>query len=219
VHAWRNISVPHHRFPELSPPHSGILAVVVIGFFITLVLAWYHGEKGSQRVTGIELLMLAGALTIGGVALMWLGRGGALGHQGDDSSTPAIPAVAEQGSIAVLPFINMSSDSGQEFFSDGLTEELLKVLAQLPELRVASQTSAFAFKGKDVGIDSIARALRVSNVLEGSVRKAGSTVRITAQLIEAVTGYHIWSATSTGTSRTSSPSRTRSPRPSSPSCA
>lgn len=87
----------------------------------------------------------------------------------------------------------MSSDPEQEFFSDGISEELLNVLAQLPELRVASRTSAFAFKGTAVGIDSIARALNVRHVLEGSVRKAGDRVRITAQLIDAATGYHLWS--------------------------
>jgi TolB-like protein/tetratricopeptide (TPR) repeat protein len=165
-----------------------------VGFFATLVLAWYHGEKGAQKVTGIELLMLAGILTIAGAALAFVGRGGSPEPPPAESGAPGVATVAEQGSIAVLPFVNMSSESEQEYFSDGLTEELLNVLAQLPELRVASRTSAFAFKGKEVGIDSIGRALRVANVLEGSVRKAGSTVRITAQLIDAVSGYHRWSS-------------------------
>jgi serine/threonine-protein kinase len=99
-----------------------------------------------------------------------------------------------QNSIAVLPFVNMSGDATQEY-PDGLTEELLNVLAQLPELRVASRTSAFAFKGREVGIDSIAKALRVAHVLEGSVRQAGQRVKITAQLIDAGSGYHLWSDT------------------------
>ena len=102
-------------------------------------------------------------------------------------------APAETPAIAVLPFINLSGDAGNEYFSDGVTEELLNVLAQVPGLRVASRTSAFAFKGKDVGVDSIGRALRVGYVLEGSIRTDADTVRITAQLIDAKTGFHVWS--------------------------
>ena len=101
----------------------------------------------------------------------------------------------QQPSIAVLPFVNMSGAIEHEYFSDGVTEELLNVLARVPGLKVAARTSSFAFKNKDIGIDSIARALRVTHVLEGSVRAAGDHVRITAQLIEAHTGYHLWSET------------------------
>ncbi len=98
-------------------------------------------------------------------------------------------------SIAVLPFVNLSSDPEQEFFSDGISEELLNVLAQVPELRVAARTSSFQFKGDNRDISEIARLLKVNHVLEGSVRKAGSRLRITAQLIEAENGYHLWSET------------------------
>ena len=96
-------------------------------------------------------------------------------------------------SIVVLPFVNMSNDPEQEFFSDGLSEEILNVLAQIQDLRVISRTSAFAFKGKDVDIPTIAAQLNVSHVLEGSVRKAGDDVRITAQLIEVESDSHLWS--------------------------
>ncbi len=103
-------------------------------------------------------------------------------------------AVADtQKSIVVLPFINMSNDPDQEFFSDGLSEELLNVLAQIKDLRVISRTSAFAFKGKNVDIPTIAAQLNVTHVLEGSVRKAGDDIRITAQLIEVATDSHLWS--------------------------
>jgi TolB-like protein len=98
-------------------------------------------------------------------------------------------------SIAVLPFVNMSGDKEQEYFSDGLTEELLNSLAEINELQVAARTSAFSFKGKDTDIGTIARKLNVGAVLEGSVRRSGNTVRITTQLINAVTGYHLWSHT------------------------
>ncbi len=103
-------------------------------------------------------------------------------------------APAEQ-SIAVLPFVNMSSDPEQEYFSDGLSEELLNLLAQIPSLHVAARTSSFSFKGEKIDIPAVAAKLRVANVLEGSVRKAGNKVRVTAQLIKAADGYHLWSGT------------------------
>jgi adenylate cyclase len=96
-------------------------------------------------------------------------------------------------SIAVLPFVNMSDDGANEYFSDGLSEELLNLLAKVPELKVAARTSSFQFKGKTGDIETIAEQLKVANVLEGSVRKAGNQVRITAQLIKADDGYHLWS--------------------------
>ena len=110
--------------------------------------------------------------------------------------TPAAAAFAPPShSIAVLPFVNMSGDKEQEYFSDGLTEELLNSLAQINELQVAARTSAFSFKGKDTDVGTIARKLNVGAVLEGSVRRSGNTVRVTTQLINAVTGFHLWSHT------------------------
>ena len=98
-------------------------------------------------------------------------------------------------SIAVLPFTNMSDDPGQEYFSDGISEELLNLLAKIPELTVISRSSAFSFKDQSFTIPEIARRLNVAHVIEGSVRKAGNQVRITAQLIEASTDKHLWSDT------------------------
>ena len=98
-------------------------------------------------------------------------------------------------SIAVLPFVNMSGEKDQDYFSDGLSEELLNALAEINELQVAARTSAFYFKGKDVKIGTIARELNVGAILEGSVRRSGNTVRVTTQLVNAVTGYHLWSHT------------------------
>ena len=98
-------------------------------------------------------------------------------------------------SIAVLPFVNLSGDKDQEYFSDGLTEELLNSLAEIEGLQVAARTSAFSFKGQDNDIGTIARKLNVGAVLEGSVRRSAKTIRITAQLINAVTGFHLWSKT------------------------
>jgi serine/threonine-protein kinase len=110
------------------------------------------------------------------------------------STTGAAP-VAETNSLAVLPFTDLSSGKDQEYFSDGLTEELLNALVKIPELKVAGRTSSFAFKGKNEDLRSIARKLGVSNILEGSVRKAGNKIRITAQLVKAEDGFHLWSET------------------------
>ena len=112
---------------------------------------------------------------------------------------PAVPVPTQtalqvnEKSIAVLPFVNMSSDKEQEYFSDGIAEELLNLLAKIPELHVAARTSAFSFKGRNLKMEEIGRELRVKYVLEGSVRKSGNKVRITAQLIHVADGYHVWS--------------------------
>ena len=98
-----------------------------------------------------------------------------------------------QPSIAVLPFVNMSGDKEQEYFSDGLAEEIINALTKIPDLQVIARTSAFAFKGKQEDIRNIAEALGVANILEGSVRKSGNRIRVTAQLIEASKGVHLWS--------------------------
>jgi TolB-like protein len=107
----------------------------------------------------------------------------------------AEPGTIPEKSIAVLPFVDMSEKRVQEYFSDGLSEELLNLLAQVPDLRVSARSSSFYFKGKSEDVAIIARKLRVAHVLEGSVRKAGSTIRVTAQLIRADSGYHLLSKT------------------------
>ena len=105
----------------------------------------------------------------------------------------AVKSQEPQPSIAVLPFANMSADKENEYFGDGLAEEIINALAQIPDLKVTARTSAFAFRGKDQDITTIAEALRVRTVLEGSVRRSGNRVRVTAQLINAADGYHLWS--------------------------
>jgi TolB-like protein/Tfp pilus assembly protein PilF len=110
---------------------------------------------------------------------------------GTEPAEPQYPP----NSIAVLPFVNMSDDAANEYFSDGISEELLNLLAKIPELRVIARTSSFAYKGKDVNIADMANELKVGHILEGSVRKAGNQVRITAQLIRASDSSHLWSET------------------------
>jgi serine/threonine-protein kinase len=109
------------------------------------------------------------------------------------SPPPAVAHDVERKSIAVLPFANMSDDPEAEYFSDGMTEEIINALAQLEGLRVAARTSCFAFKGKPADIGEIGAKLKVATVLEGSVRKSGSRLRITAQLVNVADGYHLWS--------------------------
>ena len=108
---------------------------------------------------------------------------------------PAQGSFEPAPSIAVLPFVNMSSDPEQEYFSDGLTEEILNRLAQLPELRVAGRTPSFKYREQDLDLREVAAELGVSNILEGSVRKSGNRIRATAQLIKADDGFHLWSDT------------------------
>ncbi len=147
-------------------------------------------------------VLIAAALAYVGVDRLWLSKrddpqkafGGGdtcLAFRVFACDAHSIPAK----SIAVLPFVNMSSDKDQEYFSDGLSEELLNLLAKIPELRVAARTSSFYYKGKDVKLTDVARELQVAHLLEGSVRKSGNRVRITAQLIRASDGYHQWSET------------------------
>ena len=111
------------------------------------------------------------------------------------SSEPEGEAATADKSIAVLPFVNMSSDPEQEYFSDGISEEILNALAKIKELKVAGRTSSFSFKGKNEDLRLIGKALSVAHILEGSVRKSGNQIRITAQLIKVDDGYHMWSET------------------------
>lgn len=111
----------------------------------------------------------------------------------ETTNSEASEQLISNESIAVLPFVNMSNDAGNEYFSDGLSEELLNLLAQIPELKVAARTSSFSVKNKELHVSKIGEMLKVAHVLEGSVRKAGDQVRITAQLISTADGYHLWS--------------------------
>jgi TolB-like protein/Tfp pilus assembly protein PilF len=160
--------------------------------------------RGAPRWSKAALLCVVAALTVASAYLLverpWISKPLAAKPVTATASAAAAPANAAPfapppHSIAVLPFVNMSGDKEQEYFSDGLTEELLNSLAEISELQVAARTSAFSFKGKDIDIGTIARKLNVGAVLEGSVRRSSHTVRITAQLINAVTGFHLWSKT------------------------
>jgi len=137
------------------------------------------------------------ALLIATAVIVFIGIGYFIYNSFDKSTKGDKAARGEitKSSIAVLPFVNMSNDKEQEYFSDGMSEELLNLLSKVPDLKVISRTSSFSFKGKNQDVRSIGDALGVANILEGSVRKSGNTIRITAQLIETKNGTHLWSET------------------------
>ncbi|MFO7589150.1 MAG: hypothetical protein R6X22_13975 [Gemmatimonadota bacterium] len=197
------------RLPESFLPL--VTAIVLVGFPIAVVLAWAfeatpEGIRRTEDATAAELAEIlsaprsrrwpAGVLALGGLAALlagawYVGRSSA----GSPATDGASGVLTGEVSIAVLPFADMSPDGDQEYFSDGISEELLNLLAKIPDLRVASRTSAFSFKGQNLEIPDIAGRLGVDHVLEGSVRKAGDEIRITAQLIDARTDTHLWSET------------------------
>lgn len=178
VAGWLFIEVSSTVLPALGSPEwvvPIVVALVLLGFPVAIVLAWAFDvtPEGIRRTPGRAA------------------------HRAQPREPAGAPraAVEPDKSIAVLPFINMSDDRDNEYFSDGMTEEILNALVRVRELRVASRTSAFAFKGKELDIREIGERLGVATVLEGSVRKAASRIRVTAQLIDIENGYHLWSET------------------------
>jgi TolB-like protein len=163
-------------------------------------------ERGVSRAPARRLSVVLTALSIAAVVALVTAtaiRAGWLWHkpvpklEASTAFAPVAttPAAIPEKSVAVLPFLDMSEKKDQEYFSDGLSEELIDMLTKIPELRVPARTSSFYFKGKQATVADIAKALGVAHVLEGSVRKSGNTLRITAQLVRADNGYHLWSET------------------------
>jgi TolB-like protein/predicted Zn-dependent protease len=191
----QGIDIVAQRFGWPEQTMRLVIITLSVGLFVTLVLAWYHGERGAQRVTGTELLILALVLGIGG-GLLW--RFVSI-TRGTTEQFVATRLAAESKSevnaksVAVLAFANLSDDKGSEYFSDGISEELLTVLQKIPGLHVAARTSAFSFKGKNATAQEIGQKLGVAHLVEGSVRKAGDVVRIAARLTRTDTGEQLWS--------------------------
>jgi len=167
----------------------GITIALVIGFFVTLVLAWYHGERGAQRVSGIELLILALLLAIGGEVVSQFAPSA---PPPAAAPTTVAPSISPK-SLAILPFTDLSPEHDQEYFSDGIAEELQSALTRLHDLKVAGRSSSLYYKGRHEDLRAIGKALGVANVLEGSVRKQGDRVRITAQLVRTDDDFRVWS--------------------------
>jgi len=199
--AWAVTEASSVVVPALHLPEWLVTAIVVfllVGFPVAMVLAWIFdvGPQGIERTEPIadappamrvRLRMAYAAV----VLLLMAGLGYLLYERGFGRAHANEP----HSSIAVLPFTNLSGDASRDYFSDGMSEELLNLLARIPGLKVASRTSSFAYKGRNVDIREVGQELGVETVLEGSVRQAGDQVRITAQLIDAETGFHLWSET------------------------
>src|SRR5262245_49557188 len=186
--SWVALQVAELLFDMLEVPRWGLKLVFVlllIGFPLALLLSWMHQltPSGLQRESvSPEPAPQPPAPVPGG------------SQPGAAPPTAALPHDLATGpSIAVLPFANLSDDKANEYFADGLSEELLNLLSRLPGLRVVARTSSFSFKGRAVGVGEIARELKVAHLLEGSVRRSGSRVRIAAQLIRASNSSHVWS--------------------------
>jgi len=192
-------------------PHSAmhvVFGLLALGLAIALVLAWYHGEKGRQRVSGAELLLIALVLAIGGGLLWRFGRSespSATSRVAEATSPDA--AVRKPGSaipipaksIAVLPFENLSSDKDNAYFSDGMQDLILTKLADIGQLKVISRTSTMKYASHPDDLKTIAQQLGVATILEGSVQKAGNQVLINVQLIDAKTDAHLWAQSYTRT--------------------
>jgi TolB-like protein/tetratricopeptide (TPR) repeat protein len=221
VGAWLVVQVASTLFPAFHVPEWATRALVIVlalGFLPALVFAWVYeltpeGIKrdaevppeasiAPQTARRMDRMLIA----VLGLALVYFAfdkfvlapRRAQAQASVAAAASPAprtAPTPVDDMSIAVLPFVDMSQAKDQEYFSDGLSEELLNQLAQVPNLRVIARTSSFSFKGKEVPVSDIARTLQVGHVLEGSVRKSGNTLRITAQLIRAADSSHLWSQT------------------------
>lgn len=209
VVGWLLVQVAGAMESALTMPgwfDTVIFSALLLGFPIALILAWAFemtpdgvkptstaqsdGDAPPKVTRGLDVAILGCLLAVGGL-VAWQTIGST------DTTRPsnqvATEAATTDSSIAVLPFVDMSPEGDQEYFSDGISEELLNVLAQVEALKVAGRTSAFSFKNKDQDLRKIGEILAVDHILEGSVRKSGDKIRVTAQLIRAADGFHLWS--------------------------
>lgn len=199
--AWMVTEASSVVMPALRLPEWTVTFVVVflmVGFPVAMIMAWVFdvGPQGIKRTAPLrdETASMQVRLRVAYAAVVLLLMAG-LGYLLYERGLGRAMAGERHGSIAVLPFTNLSGDASKDYFSDGMSEELLNLLARVPGLQVASRTSAFAYKGRNVDIRQVGKDLGVETVLEGSVRQAGDQVRITAQLIDTETGFHLWSDT------------------------
>lgn len=185
-------------------PHAvarASMLLFALGLPLVMTFAWYHGERASSHFSKAELTIVSILLVLGSLLFYVFVEPGA------ETGTPPVQAEEQAGvaaareasldpktgiSLAVMPFANLSSDAEQEFFSDGMTEELITALAKIPDLRVVARESAFQYKGTKNDSRAVGQALGATYLIEGSVRKAGNRVRITAQLVKASDGVNVW---------------------------
>jgi TolB-like protein/Flp pilus assembly protein TadD len=193
----QGIDIVAQQFGWPEGVRRGITLALVVGFFVTLVIAWYHGERGMQRVSGTELLIIGLVLAVGG-GFLWRF---AAGSHPSDNKTSAAPnesptsepaAAIPEKSIAVLPFDSLSEDKSNAFFAEGVQDEILTRLAKVADLKVIARTSTKKFQSAPENLPDIAKQLGVMNILEGSVQKSNDQVRVNVQLINALTSAHLW---------------------------
>ncbi|MGN6729212.1 MAG: tetratricopeptide repeat protein [Rhodanobacteraceae bacterium] len=194
----QGVDIVAQRFAWPDSIERLLILALAVGFVIALVLAWYHGERGAQRVSGTEIVILALLLAIGGGLLWRFERASPSAGNPDiaqrtpreaDATMQVIPAK----SVAVLPLDNESGEKDQQYFSDGLSEDLITALSQFAGLKVISRDSSFHFRHSNDSSREIGAKLGVAHLLEGSVQKLGDEVRISAELVNAADGSTLWS--------------------------
>lgn len=209
VTAWGVFQVAKTVFETFEFPKwvsALMLLILVLGLPIAVALSWAfeigpggvirrtvapEGEKAARKMNWMDWGALAAIATVSVVFVATaVGLAGAVRGEG-----PGLNVGASSKSVAVLPFANFSNAADSEYFADGLTEEVINSLAQVPDLKVAGRTSAFYFKGKNEDIREIGKKLNVAHVVEGSVRRSGDRLRVTCQLVSVKNGYHLWSET------------------------
>lgn len=207
--AWLGVQVLDvlgDRFHWPEPLLRGLIVLLGFGFLFTVVIAWYHGEKGRQRVGGTELLLVAGVFLLAAVTTSRVTRGvrsenplGALVRLPEAEAAPVPrwtqPILRPGPSVAVLPFRNLSTNPDDVYFTEGIHEDVLNHLAQVGGLTLISRQSVLKYRDSDLSIRDIGRQLGVGAVVEGSVRRQGDRIRVVAQLIDVATDTHLWSAT------------------------
>ena len=192
--------LPAFGAPEWMP--RAVMLIFALGFLPAIIFSWIYeitpegirkdhevdreGQQTGHRSGKLEYVTI-GAVVIGIIFIA------VIGSRSDIETTVSPAVTVDEASVAVLPFVNMSGNADNQYFSDGLTETLLHMLAQFPDLKVAARTSSFSFRDQNKTIKEIASALDVAHILEGSVQRSGDRVRITAQLIRAADGFHVWS--------------------------
>lgn len=210
VVSWLLIQVTATLLPTFGAPDwvaKVLIVVIVMGFIPAIIVAWVYEltpdglrresdvtpEASIARDTGRKLDLITIIAVLAGIAFVGLTQFVTPAPEDTLVNAEQVAPGIVDASVAVLPFANVSGNQDNEYFSDGLTETLLHMLAQVPDLKVAARTSSFAFKGRQQDVREIANALSVAHVLEGSVQRAGNRVRITVQLIRANDGFHVWS--------------------------
>ncbi len=211
--AWAGMQVldlaaDSYHWPDLVM-HAAFGALA-LGLVITLLLAWYHGERGAQKVTGVELLLLAGVFAIGGFLIWHYAGSGSPPTSAGRAPASAVAASAAMPkpkpaasipakSIAVLPFENLSSDKNNQYFADGMQDLILTKLADIGDLAVISRTSTMKYGSHPEDLKTVGQQLGVATILEGSVQKVGDQVLVNVQLIDARNDHHIWAESYTRT--------------------